>query len=143
MAPKLSVYEVVVPGEPCPWTVYTRRGEPSPGFIAMQAWQETIRAAIIAKYGRPMLTGPLALDVTFFRSLAKPWPKVLSYQRMMTAQTKRPDLTNYLKALEDSLSGVLIKDDSQIIRTTAGKGIGLPLRESYTEFKLTVLEAQE
>ena len=143
MTPEISVYEVVVPGEPCPWTVYTRRGEPSPGFVAMQAWQESIRAAIIEKYGRPMLTGPLELEVVFWRRLPKPWPKRMTAQRRMKAATKRPDRTNYLKALEDALNGVLIVDDSQVVSGSTSKATAAPSEAPYTWFKLTVLEAQE
>ena len=67
----------------------------------------------------------------------------MTAQRRMKAAIKRPDLTNYLKSFEDSLTGVLIKDDALITRTTAGKNTAAPSEAPYTKFKLTVLEAQE
>ena len=33
----------------------------------------------------------------------------------------RPDSTNYVKGVEDSISGVLWKDDSQIVNLICGK----------------------
>jgi len=118
----LTYYEVKVLGEPAPWAVYTRRGAPSANFLACQVWQEQIRAAVIEKYGRPMLMGPVTLEAVFHRTLRNPPKTAAAYQRRCLAEIVRPpDVTNLTKAAEDALKGVLIKDDGQVIKVTGQK----------------------
>jgi len=64
--------------------------------------------------GKPPLSGPVKLGLVFYRVRPKSnkseWPTV------------KPDLSNYLKMIEDALvdAGVLA-DDSQVCRLDAGK----------------------
>ena len=114
---RIETFEFVVLGEPAAWCVYTRRGPPSPGFEAMQVWQALIQAAVINKYGRPLLDCPVELEVRFFRTLPGPTPQTKKtwLRRCWKQVGKRPDRSNFLKAFEDALTGVLIKDDSLIV----------------------------
>jgi hypothetical protein len=90
----------------------------------------------------PPLEGPL--DVTFrfyvdrpkghygvrdLRPSAPPYPIV------------RPDLLKLARAVEDALTGVVYKDDSQIVRETLEKHYGLPERVEVSVRGLVVTEA--
>ena len=108
-----------VPGEPVPWTVFTRRGPPSPGFLAMQAWQAEIRKAARTYWnGRPEITGPVRL---YFR-FDLPWPNRAPNRGGQAAERweakhllMKPDLTNLVKAAEDALKREAIKIDGRLV----------------------------
>ena len=121
-------YALEIEGEPAAWCVYTKRGPPPIGFEKMQAWQEQIRAAVIQKYGRPLLDHAVTMNVVFYRTLPGPRPKSLATweRRCNVALTKRPDRTNLLKALEDGLIGTLLKDDSVVVAGTTLKWFAMP-----------------
>jgi Holliday junction resolvase RusA-like endonuclease len=69
------------------------------------------------------LTGPLAISVTVLRAVPKELPRRL---RGVAVPDTRPDLSNYLKLIEDALTlgpdgwGV-VRDDAQFIAITARK----------------------
>jgi Holliday junction resolvase RusA-like endonuclease len=66
------------------------------------------------------LQGPIILEVTFFL----PRPKYLVWKTKPMPKipnTKRPDLSNYVKSIEDSLNGVAYNDDGQISVLIASK----------------------
>ena len=78
-----------------------------------------------------LLTGALVLTVRVFR----PIPKSFSMKKQVHAMkgilrpTTRPDLSNYIKGVEDALVKKLFRDDSQIISYGAsGKWYGDPPR---------------
>lgn len=135
-------YILLIKGEPIPWTVYTKRGQPPVGFLAMQAWQEQIRAVALEKYGRLLLTGPVALGCTFYRTLPGPIPKSITVwqRRAWRAVVKRPDLTNFQKALEDALKGVLLADDSIVVKVMAAKWFAAPGEEAWTSVVVSQME---
>ena len=140
--PALDKYELTVPGQPVPWSVFTRRGPPSNTFQAMQAWQETIRGAVIQKYGRPLLKVPVRLECVFFLALPGPPPKAqATWRRRMRKQiVKRPDVTNYLKAAEDGLKGTLLEDDCYVVWAVAKKWVASLGYLPYTQITVAKLE---
>lgn len=135
-------FEFVVLGEPAAWCVYTRRGPPSPGFASMQVWQTLIQAAVINKYGRPLLDCPVELEVRFFRTLPGPTPKTKKtwLRRCWKQVGKRPDRSNFLKSFEDALTGVLVKDDSLIVTGSTAKWFAGPGEPPRTWCKVTPLK---
>lgn len=70
-----------------------------------------------AHHGRPLLTGPLCVTLTFHR----PRPKVhygnngLKSWAEREFPTGRPDVLKLARAIEDGLTGILWHDDSQIV----------------------------
>lgn len=89
---------------------------------------------------RPMLTGPLHLDVTFFM----PMPPSMSLKKKSqvkdTPHFVRPDLSNLLKWLEDvAQQAGLFKDDSCIVSVAAHK---IYSDEPRTEFIFTPLQGE-
>lgn len=91
-----------------------------------------IRAAWLAVFIDPAadsLQGPLRLEVTAFL----PYPKSMSKKRrLVSLPVTRPDLDNYIKQVEDALSGYAYKDDSSIVTIIARKRYGEPPRWEIT-----------
>ena len=116
---------IEIPGNPAPWTVYTKRGEPSIGFQNMRAWQEQIKSHVRQAWGdREPLTGPVSLTVSFYREWPQSAPQSHSgaIQRWAVKHIlTKPDVTNYLKAFEDALKGIVFVDDSQTVGIVASK----------------------
>lgn len=98
----------------------------------VHAWREAVRVgacgalAISWLSGRAPVAGPLALSVKLYL----PRPKSHYGTGRNAAKVKRsapalpavrPDLDNYLKAIQDALDGVLWKDDGQVVQITAAK----------------------
>jgi len=58
---------------------------------------------------------PIRLQLKFFFNKPKSLPKRTEYH------SKKPDITNLVKAVEDALEGILYKNDSQIVKLVASK----------------------
>ncbi len=85
-----------------------------------KGWQQTV--ALTAQRYAPdngLWLGPVALELLF--TLAK--PKSLPKQRPSWA-IRRPDLGKLARTIEDALTGVVYKDDSQIIYESLKKEYG-------------------
>ena len=82
-------------------------------------WEALVRsAAFLAMAGRRPMTGPLLVALRF--ALRPP------RQRVREEPCVRPDLDKLVRALADSLTGVVYRDDSQVCNLTASKQYGLP-----------------
>jgi Holliday junction resolvase RusA-like endonuclease len=125
-----------VPGVPAPQgsKVRTKWGvrEDNP---ATRPWRTSVAwEATAAMQGREPLTGPLFLAVTFFF----PRPKnhfgsgrnsdVLK-PSAPTFHTAKPDCDKLIRAIGDSLTGIVCRDDSQIAVVMAYKMYGTPRAE--------------
>lgn len=111
--------QFTIPGEPVPQARprLTKRG------IAYtpeksRRYKEYIRLIASAEMaGKTPLAGPLCLSVRVYRSAPK------SGGRKWQAEAKtglrrpvtKPDLDNYVKAVQDGLNGIVWHDDSQIV----------------------------
>lgn len=99
---------------------------------ALMPWRSAISTrAREAMEGRAPFAGPVRLDVDF----AFPRPK--SHYRTgkragelklsaPTWSTPRPDLDKLLRALGDALTGVVVRDDAQVVSVEASKRYGSP-----------------
>lgn len=82
-----------------------------------KAWRENVAATARASYQGPLFEGPIELQITFwmerpkshYSSKRKRKPDAPFYH------TSRPDRTKLLRAVEDALTGILWKDDAQIV----------------------------
>jgi Holliday junction resolvase RusA-like endonuclease len=100
-------------------------------------WQAEVKSAAIEAIDAVpldgLLTGPLTVEFTFF----KPRPKnhygsgknsgVLKLSAP-EFPTTRPDALKLARAVEDALSGVVYRDDAQIVTETLRKRYGSPAR---------------
>ena len=107
----LEQWHFVVPGQPAPWTVYIRRGEPHRGFLDMQAWQEQIRAVVRSQWrGKALLAGGVVVDTAFYLR----WPQTAPQRNaaaMVAWREKhiamKPDLNNLEKAAIDGVAAII------------------------------------
>jgi Holliday junction resolvase RusA-like endonuclease len=65
----------------------------------------------------PYFKGPLLLEI----HAIYPYPKSAKITKSVWWRSKRPDLSNIIKGVEDSLNTVAYEDDAQIALITASK----------------------
>lgn len=83
-----------------------------------------------------LIEGPLKIDATFY---IRP-PKYISSKKKLKEKleaekifcSKKPDIDNYLKALLDSMTGIVFKDDGQVVECRARKLYSLKPRIKFT-----------
>lgn len=115
MAPRTITIEL--PINPVAWARprLRLRGSTVTGYktSSNENFERTVRYLLLSKfYGKPF-EGPIELRVTFHlekgSTVKRKYPAV------------RPDLSNYVKILEDSLNGYAYTDDAQIVSLVAQK----------------------
>lgn len=85
----------------------------------LKPWRKKVREAAEKAYQGPVLLGPMRLDVVFvFRWLEK-HKRTGKYAGQIKENAPlwkdtQPDLSKLVRAIEDSLTGVIWKDDSQV-----------------------------
>jgi Holliday junction resolvase RusA-like endonuclease len=97
-------------------------------------WKKTVAQVAGAQMsGKPLLEGPLLLEVVFWmprpkghygsgRNAEKLKPSAPRFP------TVKPDATKLLRALEDALTGIVWRDDAQVVVQTVTKTYGEPAR---------------
>ncbi|HEM5425735.1 RusA family crossover junction endodeoxyribonuclease [Streptococcus suis] len=108
----------------------------------MKVWRNQCRLLIATQYmGQPILEGALRAKVRFFIKPPQYISKVKKNQQALIDETipvgKKPDVDNYEKALYDSMSGIVFKDDGQIALHDVGKFYSLKPR---IEVEVEVME---
>ena len=80
-------------------------------------------AAMIAMFGRPLLMGPVSVELDIRVSIPGSWSmkRKAAAVRGEVAATKKPDIDNVEKALFDGMNGVVWKDDVQAVQVTKRK----------------------
>jgi len=119
---KFTIYGNPVPkGRP----KFTVRGGYAMAYTSKKtrnAMQDMRMQSIPFKPDKP-LEGAIILTVTIYRSI----PKSFSKKKIEMAENgilrpiTRPDVSNYLKGIEDAFNKIMWNDDSQIVRIIAGK----------------------
>ena len=92
-------------------------------------WRADIKAqaqAAMAKEGRELLTGPVAVWMTFVMPRPKAHHKANNPDRPLKDSapvypTGKPDVLKLARAAEDALTGIVWRDDSQNVELTLGK----------------------
>jgi crossover junction endodeoxyribonuclease RusA len=101
-------------------------------------WKERVtQVAGEMMSGRPLYSGPLLLTVVFY--VPRPKGHYGTKGLLPSAPkhpTVRPDLTKLIRPLEDALTGICWRDDSQIVQQLAEKRYGEPAR---AEVRIAVL----
>jgi len=83
-------------------------------------WRAVV--AVVAGQHRPakLLDGPLSLTARFFLPRPKSLPKRIEHP------AKKPDLSKLVRAIEDALTGIIWRDDAQVVHENASKHYGEP-----------------
>jgi crossover junction endodeoxyribonuclease RusA len=85
----------------------------------LKSWQSLVADAASRAIGeRPdwqILDGPVRLTLAFFLPRPKSLPK------KVLAHTKAPDCSKLVRSTEDAMSGIVYRDDSQVIELVAAK----------------------
>jgi len=118
---------MTIPGEPKPWQVWVRRSAPTPGYLEFKAYQATIQAKCLEAWGtKPLIETAVAIHLVFIKSYPKNLPKkeASRERRLREALVRKPDLDNMVKAAIDGVKGIIIKDDTVVVRLSAEKRFG-------------------
>jgi len=122
-----------------------RRGGELTGRVAVvddakhsRSWKHDV--AVVARQavgGAPVMEGPLELDVVFVVARPKGHYGTGRNLRQVGASapalpTVKPDVTKLLRAVEDALTGILWRDDAQVVDQRARKVYGWPERCEVT-----------
>jgi Holliday junction resolvase RusA-like endonuclease len=128
--------EVFVPGEPAPGGskrafVVNGRAVVKDDCRRNGPWRDRVASFAREAHPGPPLEGPLALTMTFV--LARPKGHYGAGRHSGRVRpsapahpTVKPDTTKLVRAAEDALTGVLWRDDTQIVRQTAAKRYACP-----------------
>jgi Holliday junction resolvase RusA-like endonuclease len=113
---------LIIPDDPIP----LKRARSCRGRFYDSQYDVKQRIALYAKYHvTPILDGPIEntieLGIKFFFSMPKSWSKKKREKLNKAYHTQKPDLTNCIKMVEDTLNGIFWKDDSQIAKIYAQK----------------------
>ncbi len=92
----------------------------------MKAWRNHCQLLVANQYmGQPMLEGALRVKARFYIKPPQYISNVKKYHQVLLDEVipvdKKPDVDNYEKALYDSMSGIVFKDDGQIALHDVGK----------------------
>lgn len=83
---------------------------------AVAPWRTAVAWHVAQTFTQAPLDGPLVLAVEFVMPRPAATPK-----RSTPPAIKRPDLDKLIRAVDDALSGVIWRDDSQVVRVDARK----------------------
>jgi len=122
-----QLINMTVPGEPKPWQVWVRRSAPTPGYLEFKAYQETIQAKCLEVWrNKPLIETAVEIHLVFIKSYPKNLPKkeASRERRLREALVRKPDLDNMVKAAIDGVKGIIIKDDTVVVRLSAEKRFG-------------------
>jgi len=121
-----QLINMTVSGEPKPWQVWVRKSAPTPGYLEFKAYQQTIQAKCLEAWGtKPLIETAVEIHLEFVRSYPKNLPKrEASRERRREAICRKPDLDNMVKAAIDGVKGIIIKDDTVVVKLSAEKRFG-------------------
>ena len=88
-----------------------------------EAYKERITPQLLQHQQIPLLECPVRLRVSFYLPIPKSMTKSLRQQAEAEElyKAKKPDLSNLEKVLEDTLTGIIWKDDALIVSKFSNK----------------------
>ncbi len=121
-----DVFKLEVRGIPKPqgsMRAFVVKGRPiiTSSTKGLKAWRNLVALTAQAKAPQELIEGPLHIDLDFKLPKPKAEPK-----RKRTWPSRRPDLDKLIRAILDALTGIVFRDDSQVIGIYAAKDWGTP-----------------
>jgi len=129
----MAQIEFFVPGKPAPsgskkgfYNKKLNRVLIVPDNKYTKPWMDSVRCFAMQAYQGPLLVGPIELDLTFQflrpkghygqgRNAGKLKPSAPKYPAVM------PDRTKIMRSTEDALTGIIWRNDSQVVKGQASK----------------------
>ena len=118
---------MTVLGEPKPWQVWVRMSAPTPGYLQFKAYQSLIQVACKQEWrNKELIETAVEIHLEFIRSYPNNLPKreTSRERRLKEALVRKPDLDNLCKAAIDGIKGIIIKDDTVVVKLSAEKRFG-------------------
>ena len=88
-----------------------------------KAYVKLLATQAMKEQGFTMIDGPCCLDILAFFEVPKSKSKKFKERALLGLErpTKKPDLSNIIKGIEDALNGLAYKDDSSIVFLSVAK----------------------
>ncbi len=121
-----AVFSLEVRGIPKPqgsMRAFVVKGRPiiTSSTKGLKVWRDLVALAAQAQAPQELIEGPIHIDLDFRLPKPKAEPK-----RKRTWPSRRPDLDKLIRAILDALTGIVFRDDSQVIGIYATKDWGVP-----------------
>jgi crossover junction endodeoxyribonuclease RusA len=92
----------------------------APANKKQKPWMSHVQACALEVYNGPPIDGPIKLSIVFIMPRPKGHFGTGKYSSRVKENapfypTSKPDATKMLRAVEDALTGVVWKDDSQVV----------------------------
>lgn len=86
-------------------------------------WKTTVAQVANDYYSGDIISVPIVLQIDFYFPRPKGHRKPCGQLRenAPSAKTTKPDLTKIIRAVEDALTGIIWRDDSQVVEIVARK----------------------
>jgi Holliday junction resolvase RusA-like endonuclease len=103
-----------------------------------KSWQQEVRlVAIAATNGLPLLTDAVNVSFTFYRQRPKSHYGTGRNAHVLKGSappfpTQKPDALKYARSTEDALTGIVYRDDAQVVDLDVHKRYGVPERCEIT-----------
>lgn len=122
---------IIVPGIPRPSGskrafIVAGRARIAPDNPEQRNWQRLVTECAVEAWGdRPVILGPVCLEATFWFPRPKSHYRTSGFLKPAHYAGEfcltKPDLDKLLRAVGDALSGIVWRDDSQVVQVRATK----------------------
>jgi Holliday junction resolvase RusA-like endonuclease len=123
------IFNLCIPGRPIAKARprFARRGPYVKTYSTQQTEEGRFLFELQQQWRREPLEGALAVKIFFYMPIPQSVSKKLSFAMSNgeANHTKKPDLSNMIKFVEDCMNGLVWRDDSQIVRLVADKNYGV------------------
>lgn len=98
----------------------------APASKKTKPWMQQVSQTAISEYDGPVLTGAVWYNLKFYFHRPKShYGTGRNASKIKSSSpehhTKKPDLVKLVRAVEDALTGIIWKDDSQVVMGVIGK----------------------
>lgn len=88
----------------------------------LRAWRDLVAACAQSVAPDELLEGPIRVEIEFLLARPKSLPKKIPDWW----HVKKPDVDKLTRAILDALTGIVFRDDSQVVEVVARKSYGTP-----------------